>query len=104
MKKSYIAFHEERGIYLGVYENRHALFSGSLFVYSSKAIRFDNEEVLHDFFKMSLPLLADQIKAVPVDTTSTGHYVDVIDIIKSGHTKHVNTMIENMTMISESIH
>ena len=39
-----------------------------------------------------------------LETTSTGSYIDVVDIIKSGHTKHISSMIENMPMKNENIH
>lgn len=103
MKKSYIAFHEEMGIYLGIHM-KAAIFSCSSMAFSSKAIRFNSEEEIHNFFAKHLPSIAGEIAVIPVETTSTDYYVDVVDIIKSGHTKHVDSMIENMPMISESFH
>ena len=101
--KSYIAFHEDKGIYLGVFAG-HALFSASSIAFSSKAIRFKNEQDVYKFFDKSVPAMASEIVALGVETTSTGSYVDVVDIIKSGHTKHISSMIENMPMKNEKIH
>jgi hypothetical protein len=100
---SFIAFHETRGIYLGVYLG-YALFSNSPMAFSSKAIRFDTEADIRDFFVKTLPILASEIVALSVETTSDNHYVDVIEIIKSGHTKHTERMVENLPMLNETIH
>lgn len=102
--KSYIAFHETRGIYLGVFTG-YALFSASPMAFSSKAIRFESETDVYEFFKKALPnSISDEIKAVPVETHSTGGYVDLIDIIKSGHTKHTESMLDNFPNLSDTIH
>jgi hypothetical protein len=100
---SYIAFHEKNGIYLGVFGGV-ALFSNTELAFSSKAIRFNSEEEIRNFFMKSVPKLADQIQAIPITTKSTDYYVDVVDIIKSGHTKHTDSMIDNMLMPNENIH
>jgi hypothetical protein len=100
---SYIAFHEEKGIYLGVYMG-YALFSCSPLAYSSKAIRFEEAKDVRKFFDKSLPAMSSDIVAIPVETTTAGNYIDVVDIIKSGHKKHVESMIDNMPMINETIH
>jgi hypothetical protein len=101
--KSYIAFHEDRGIYLGVYLG-HALFSNSSLVFSSKAIRFDSDDEVRSFFNKALPALSSEIVAIEVETSSTNNYVDVVDILKSGHRKHIETMIQNLPMLNETIH
>jgi hypothetical protein len=101
--KSYIAFHEDKGIYLGVFAG-HALFSASAIAFSSKAIRFEEEQDVYTFFNKSLPIMAKEIVALEVETAYAGNYVDVVDIIKSGHKKHVISMVDNMPMKSESIH
>jgi hypothetical protein len=101
--KSYIAFHEDKGIYLGVFAG-HALFSASPIAFSSKAIRFEEEQDVYKFFDKSLPNISNEIVALEVDTTYAGNYVDVVDIIKSGHKKHVSSMVDNMPMKSETIH
>jgi hypothetical protein len=101
--KSYIAVHKTHGIYLGVLSGV-ALFSNSEIVFSSKAIRFNSEEEIHNLFAKSATKLADQIQIVPVTTKSTDYYVDVVDIIKSGYTKHTDSMIQNMYMPNETIH
>jgi hypothetical protein len=102
--KSYIAFHEDRGIYLGVFAG-YALFSGSPMAFSSKAIRFDTEEDVHGFFRKSLKSeISAEIKAIPVETKSSGHYVDLADILKSGHTKHTESMLDNLPTLSDTVH
>lgn len=101
--KSYIAFHEDRGIYIGVFAG-HALFSASPIAFSSKAIRFAEEQDVYEFFDKSLPNMINEIVALEVETSYAGNYVDVVDIIKSGHKKHVNSMIKNMPMVNENIH
>jgi hypothetical protein len=101
--KSYIAFHETRGIYLGVLAGC-ALFSATMSI-SSKAIRFDTEEMIQDFFKKTLPGgFSDEIKAIPVETKSTDNYVGVIDIIRSGHKKHTESLLDNLQTLSDTIH
>ena len=101
---SYIAFHETRGIYLGAFTG-YALFSASPMAFSSKAIRFDSETAVHEFFSKSLArTISEEIKAVPVETHSTGGYVDLIDIIKSGHTKHTESMLDNLPALSDTVH
>lgn len=100
---SFIAFHEEKGIYLGAYMG-HALFSNSVLALSSKAIRFDKESEIHEFFGKALPSLSKEIVAVPVETTSRGNYVDLVDILKSGHTKHTETLLDNLPAMSDTIH
>lgn len=102
--KSYIAFHEDRGIYLGVFAG-YALFSGSPMAFSSKAIRFDTEKDVYDFFnKAASKSISEEIKAVPVETTSTGNYVDLVDILKSGHKKHTESMLDNLSALSDTVH
>jgi hypothetical protein len=100
---SYIAVHSKKGIYLGVYAG-HALFSGAAIAFSSKAIRFDEEAAIHEFFKKSLPDLAKNIKAIAIETSSTSHYVDVADILRSGYKEHTMSMVDNIPMINENIH
>jgi hypothetical protein len=101
--ESFIAFHEKRGIYIGVFAG-YALFSSNNFVYTRKAIRFESADEVHEFFKTTLANIAEDIKAVPVTTTGDGVYVDVIDIIKSGHTKHTESLLDNIPMENENIH
>jgi hypothetical protein len=102
--KSYIAFHETKGIYLGVYAG-YALFSGSPIAFSSKAIRFDTEEDVHEFFGKSLSnKLAEEITAVEIETNYGGNYVDLADIIKSGHTKHTESMLDNYPTLTDTVH
>jgi hypothetical protein len=103
MKKSFIAFHKEKGIYLGVFAG-YGIFSTDNLVYTTKAIRFDDAEELQELFSSIVPSLAKEIIAVPVNTKSEGHYVDVIDIIKSGHKKHTESLVENILMKNENIH
>ncbi len=98
---SYIAVHKERGIYLGVFAGFY-LFSNSEVAFSSKAIRFNSKEEISDFFGTSK--IAGDVRAIKVQTKETGNYVDVIDIIKSGYKKHVDTMIKNIPMKNETIH
>jgi hypothetical protein len=101
--KSCIAFHEKQGIYLGVYLG-HALFSNSALAFSSKAIRFNTEDEVRSFFDKVLPTISSEIIAVEVETQSTDNYVNVTDILKSGHRKHTETMIQNLPMMNETIH
>jgi hypothetical protein len=102
--KAYIAFHEERGIYLGVFAG-YALFSGSPIAFSSKAIRFDTEEDIYEFFsKAASKIISEEIKAIPVETSSVGNYVDLVDILKSGHKKHTESMLDNLPTLSDTIH
>jgi len=98
---SYIAVHKEKGIYLGIFAGFY-LFSNSEVAFSSKAIRFNSKEEISDFFGTSK--IADEVKAIKVQTKETGDYVDVIDIIKSGYTKHTDTMVANIPMENETIH
>ena len=72
--KSYIAFHEDKGIYLGVFAG-HALFSASPIAFSSKAIRFKYENDVQKFFSKSLPSISKEIIAIPVETVSIDEYV-----------------------------
>jgi len=99
--KSYIAVHKEKGIYLGVFAGFY-LFSNNETAFSSKAIRFNTEEEISDFFGDTS--IGNMIEAISVDTKETGYYVDVIDIIKSGYTKHTDTMVANIPMENENIH
>lgn len=102
--KSYIAYHETKGIYLGVYAG-YALFSGSPIAFSSKAIRFDTKESVHEFFDKALSkTLAEDIQALEVETSHAGNYVDLADILKSGHTKHTESMLDNYPMLSDTVH
>lgn len=102
--KCYIAFHEKKGIYLGVFSG-YALFSGSPMAFSSKAIRFDAEEDVHSFFKKSVRSeVSADITAIPIETNSIGNYVDLVDILKSGHTKHTESMLDNYPTISDTVH
>lgn len=102
--KSYIAFHETRGIYLGVFAG-YALFSASPMAFSSKAIRFDSETMVQEFFNKTLPnSISTEISAIPVETKSTGNYVDLVDILKSGHKKHTETMLDNLPTLSDTVH
>lgn len=101
--KSYIAFHEDRGIYMGVYLGYH-LFSNSPITLSSKAIRFDTETDIHAFFEKSLPKMSAEILTVAIESNSTDNYVNVIDIIKSGHTKHTENMLDNLPMLTYTLH
>jgi hypothetical protein len=96
---SYIAVHEDKGIYLGIFAG-FFLFSNNRSVFSSKAIRFDTEEEILEFFSDS----KIDIKAIPVKTKNISNYVDVIDIIKSGYIKHTDSMIANIPMENETIH
>jgi hypothetical protein len=99
--KSYIAVHEDKGIYLGIFAGLY-LFSNSETAFSSKAIRFNTKEEIIDFF--STTKISNGIEIIPVETKETGYYVDVIDIIKSGYTKYTDTMIANIPMENETIH
>jgi hypothetical protein len=101
--KSYIAFHEDRGIYLGIYLGNH-LFSSSPIALSCKAIRFGTETDIHAFFGKALPKMSAEISAIAIETNSTDNYVNVIDIIKSGHTKHTENMIDNLPMLTYTFH
>ena len=99
MESSYIAFHETDGIYLGIDPIRYCpVFSTSDMVYTSKAVRFDSKSDIDRFF------LNEEIKSIPVKTAVTGSYVDVIDIIKSGHTKHTENMIDKIPMTNKNTH
>jgi hypothetical protein len=100
---SYIAFHEDKGIYLGVYMG-YAMFSNTDMPSSSKAVRFENKEEVHIFFEKMLPKLAAGISAIAINTNSNSDYISVSDILKSGHKKHTESMIENIPALSESIH
>lgn len=100
---SYIAFHQEKGIYLGIIAG-YIIFSLNNVVYTSTAIRFNTEEEIKVFFDELLPKHASEIIAVPVNTSSTGFYVDVVDILKSGHTVHTESMVEHMFTLNETLH
>jgi hypothetical protein len=102
--KVYIAFHEERGIYLGILAG-FALFSNNNLAFTYKAIRFESAEEVYGFFKKAVPKIADEIQAIPVYTESKDDsYISVIDIIKSGHKAHVNSLFENMPTYNETTH
>lgn len=104
MKSSYIAFHKKKGIYLGVIAG-YALFSTNNIVFSSKAIKFVSKEEIREFFDSILPKLSDEIRAIKIQTESTNeYYIDVADILKSGHTEHTESMIDNIPTINETIH
>jgi hypothetical protein len=102
--RSYIAFHENRGIFLGVTAG-HAIFSGSPIFATSKAIRFNTKEAVYEFFNKTLATpIAQDIQALEVETSHAGNYVDLVDIIKAGYTKHTETMLDNYPMLSHTIH
>jgi hypothetical protein len=104
MTNTYIAFHREKGIYLGVMSG-FALFSANNLALTYKAIRFESEKEVYDFFKKAVPKVANEIEAIPVYTESKDHvYISVIDIIKSGHKKHVDSLLEHMPTYNETIH
>ena len=98
---SYIAVHKDKGIYLGLYSGFY-LFSNNAMAFSSKAIRFNTEDEIYDFFEDTT--IGKMIEAISVDTKETGYYVDVVDIIKSGYTEHTDVMIANIPMENETIH
>lgn len=101
---SYIAFHEKRGIYLGVFEG-YALFSANPIAFSYKAIRFDSEKMVQCFFEKTYSKdLSAAIRAIPVETTSVDNYVDLVDILKSGHKKHTESMLDNLPTLSDTVH
>lgn len=101
---SFIAYHEKIGIYLGVFSG-YALFSANKIAFSSKAIRFDSAEAVREFFSNSISKsIADEIQAIPVQTSSTGNYIDLVDILKSGHKKHTESMLDNFPTLSDTIH
>jgi hypothetical protein len=100
--KSFIAFHEDKGIYIGVFAG-FALFSTNNLAYTYKAIRFESETELKDFFEKSVPAVSQAIQAISIETDSTDYYVDVVDILKSGHTKHTESLLEHFPC-SETIH
>lgn len=99
--KSYIAVHKEKGIYLGIFAGFY-LFSNSEVAFSTKAIRFNSEEEISEFFGGSK--ISSSITAVQVQTKDTGPYIDVVDILKSGHKLHTDSMIANIPMENETIH
>jgi hypothetical protein len=104
MAKAYIAFHENKGIYLGAVAG-YAIFSTNNIVFTPAAIKFDSAEELQDFFDKTLPNLSKEISAIEIETnTETEYYINVVDIIKSGHIEHTETMVDNMLMINETIH
>lgn len=100
---SYIAFHQEKGIYLGITAG-YIIFSLNNVVHASKAIRFNTKEEIKVFFDDILPKYSPDVIAVPVSTSSAGFYVDVVDILKSGHKVHTESMVEHMFTLNETLH
>jgi DUF438 domain-containing protein len=100
---SYIAVHSDKGIYLGVIAG-HAIFSSNNMVESTKAIRFNSKNEIMEFFRQHIPSLADKVVAIPVQTTSTTYYVDIVDIIKSGYREHTESMFANLFTDNETMH
>lgn len=104
MTTCYIAFHERRGIYLGIYEG-YAMFSNTDFAFSSKSIRFGSQLEIRDFFYDHFPSIAAEISGIPITTKAlVGYYVNLVDILKSGHTKHTQSMLYNLPVASYTIH
>jgi len=74
----------------------HILVNFSLFNYWVQKYTTHEKLVLKDFFEKSVPTISQAIQAIPVETDSTDHYVDVVDILKSGHKKHTESLVDNI--------
>ena len=102
--ETFIAVHKERGIYLGVLADR-AIFSENNIPGTYAAVGFKTPADVYEFFDKHLPDLAEEIHIVSVNACIMNElYVGVTDIIKSGYTEHVASMVENIPMTNETIH
>jgi hypothetical protein len=68
----------------------------------SRAYSFDTKK---DAFKyMQAFLIEDYPLCKIVEIESSGQYVDVIDLIKSGYTQYTHDMVDALPMDNETIH
>lgn len=77
-----IAYHKERGIFVGVLEG-YAIFSKNDPTENYEVYGFESLEKAKNFFEQSVPGMRDKILYEKVQCNS--EYVSVIDIIKSGN-------------------
>ena len=82
----------------------YAMFSNTPSAATSKAIRFESEREIRDFFGNHIPSIAKEISGVTITTKPTGNYVDLVDILKSGHIKHTESMLDNLPVTSYTVH
>lgn len=101
----YLIVEKTKGVFLGAY-SIFALFAKNDKFGIVKAYSFstkqDAEEYIEDSLKASLASEGLEFSVIEID--SKDEYVKVEDIIKQGYGEYTHMMMDNLPMISESVH
>lgn len=97
----YVIVEENLGFFLGAFQ-KFGVFAKTDVFGLSKAYSFPTEEEAQEFIDEFLGRSRGDWKVLSVKTDDK--YIDVVDLLKSGHEKYTHRMIDYLPMISTQMH
>lgn len=97
----YIIIEKKLGVFVGQLEY-YAVYAKNEFFGAEKVVSFDTKKEAKEFVEEVLNYEDKEFYIAEID--SKFKYISVKEIIKAGYGKHTHRMLDNIPMISETIH